>query len=675
MELGKLVKNELSGSSAKSYVAGLTEYHRIQASPMMLDAARHVRNELRKMGVDDVSIEEFPADGKRKYWTYKSTLGWEVRSAELRLVKPKEKLLATFADTPQSLHTFSVSTPKQGVTAEVVDVGKGVTDKDYARKNVKGKVVLATGLGRLVQKEAVIKRGAAGVITDTLAYEFPGVRESVDVPDAHSYQGLWPDADDARKLGFGFSLSRRQGSELRRYLHGGKKVKVNARVDADLKKGKYAIVTAVIRGSSKPDEEVFLVAHLCHPKPSANDNASGSGLLMEIARTVCALIRSGKMKQPKRTIRFLWVPETVGSVVYLSQHPEMRTRLVAGINLDMVGEDQEICKSTLCMDCTPDSLPSYLNDLVYSNVRRSDAEYDNAVKIGIPSRFRHARTVFSAGSDHAEFNESTVGAPCVSFTQWPDLFYHTSMDTLDKVSEDSLRRVGWAATVSALTLAHADKETVHGLACLTASEGMARISEAVGEASKALHEPGRRGKAGGAAKLAKIVQFHRSRIGHIIEREAAAVKSVSRLDKAVGSDEFVEHQAASVRKHGDDELSRFDLIAGEMSRAKGRSGAGTKQSEAEKEMRRMAPKRRFKGTLDSDALPGLLGDEAVAWLREADSKDSNFSKKMYEVVNLMDGRRRLDAIARFVSIEFGPTDERDILRFVKYLKKAGLVSY
>jgi len=196
MELGKVVRGELSGSSAKSYVAGLTEFHRIQGSPMMRDAALHVKEELARIGLGDATIEHYPADGRRRYWTHTSTMGWDVRSAELSRVEPDGLVLARYIDIPQSLHTFSRSTPEQGVTAELVDVGKGSSDQDYARKSVKGKFVLTTGKGKTVQHEAVVKRGAAGVITDSLTYEFQGVRESIDIPDATRIRayGLTPRA-------------------------------------------------------------------------------------------------------------------------------------------------------------------------------------------------------------------------------------------------------------------------------------------------------------------------------------------------------------------------------------------------------------------------------------------------------------------------------------------------
>ncbi len=675
MDFGRVVKDELSGSVAKSYVAGLTQFHRVQASPMMYASAEHVRDELKSFGLDDVTIERYPSDGRRKYWTHVSAVGWSVRGAELKLVEPSERVLAKFSDIPQSLHTFSKGTPKGGVTAELVDVGKGVSDRDYAGKTVKGKLVLATGRGTVVHREAVLKRGAAGVITDGLSYEFHGVRESTDIPDAHAYQGIWPNASDAKKVKFGFSLSRRQGNELRRLLSSGKTVKLRATVDAEFVPGSYSLVNACIRGSERPKDEIFLVAHLCHPKPGANDNASGSGLLMEVARTISSLIRSGKIGRPKRTIRFIWVPETTGSVAFLSKHPELHKRLKAGINLDMVGEDQTLCRSTLTMDCTPDSLPSYLNDFVYSMIERANTEYDPFVKIGMVANFRYARTAFSGGSDHAEFNESTVAAPCVGLTQWPDMFYHTSQDTMDKVSEDSLRRVGFAAAVSALTLADADERAIHEIAVLAGSEGMKRISDAVRKAhSELLDEKDK--KTSTKTDFAKLAVFHRMRLSKVVLREAAAVRSLSKLDLEAGSDQFVERQAAAVSEHGAREMARLNDIIDSVSPRDAR-GATTRlgPTRAEATAKKIVPKRRFKGSLEHGYLGEALGEKRTEWYDEAEKRDPSFPRKMYEIANLMDGDRDLCEIVEVVSAEYGQTDIADALKFLTDLKAARLVAY
>src|SRR4030042_2013351 len=191
---------------------------------------------------------------------------------------------------------------------------------------------------------------------------------------------------------------------------------------------------------------------------SAKDNASGSGLLLEIARTIKTLIESGRIQQPARTLRFMWVPETLGTVAYISAHKDVSKRMVAGINLDMVGQKQALCKSTLNLDRTPASCPSYLNDFVFNLIEQNVNEFDYPTHFGSGSTFRYRSTPFSGGSDHAEFTEATTKVPCVMLLQWPDLYYHTSMDTIDKVSEDSLKRRGWIATVAALILANATAE-------------------------------------------------------------------------------------------------------------------------------------------------------------------------------------------------------------------------
>jgi len=191
----KIVREELSGNVAKSFVAEICRFHRIQASTMFHEAAEYVKSELLKMGLNDAVIEQFPADGAYKYWTYTSPVGWEVKNAELYMIEPEEKLLVSYADIPQSLHTFSNSTPPEGVTAELVDVGAGTKPSDYEGKNVKGKFVLGTGRARLVHQQAVYKFGALGVITDTITYEMKNVRENLDIPDAHAYQAIWPTAE------------------------------------------------------------------------------------------------------------------------------------------------------------------------------------------------------------------------------------------------------------------------------------------------------------------------------------------------------------------------------------------------------------------------------------------------------------------------------------------------
>jgi hypothetical protein len=677
MSLRKIVKEELSGSIAKSYVAQISRFHRVQASTMFHEAAEYVKSELLKIGLKDAAIEQFPADGAKKYWTYTSPVGWTVKSAELRLVEPEEKLLASYEDIPQSLHTYSSATPSEGVTAELVDVGVGTKPANYEGKDVKGKFVLATGRAKSVHEQAVYKYGAAGVITDTVTLEIPNVRESLDIPDAHAYQSIWPTAEELVKVTFGFSLSKRQGNQLRALLEGGKAVKLKAKVDARLFAGNLDVVTATIPGGSKPNEEVFLVAHLCHPKPSANDNASGSGLLLEISRTINVLIESGRIERPARTMRFIWVPETFGSIAYLFSHEDLPSRLVAGINLDMVGQNQELCKSTLNLDRTPDSLPSYLNDLVFRFMEESVKEFDTPSPFGSSSTFRYATGAFSGGSDHAEFTDSTIGVPCIMLLQWPDLFYHTSMDTIDKVSEESLKRVGWIAASAALTLANATFETAFQLASETASKGMIRIEEAKREAIEELfkkkQDPKLKDKPEELVKeLDRIASHYRSRIEHFAWREQEAAKSVRRLGESPELDASLNEYCRDIEGLANREIARLQEAVSFIAKTSALILPGQPQpAESDKELK-LIPKRLFKGTLDFGVLKKTLSEKELEWY-EAREKDEDLGKKSAEVLNFMNGKRSVYEIMKAVSAEYGETNPEHVLKFLRDLEKAKLV--
>jgi len=680
MKLNKLIKDELSGSIAKSYVAQICRFHRIQGSTMFHEAAEYVKNELFRLGLKDAEIEKFPADGKTRYWTHTSPVGWTVKSAELHMIEPEEKLICTYEDLPQSLHTFSNATPPTGVMAELVDVGEGTKAKDYQGKNVKGKFVLSTGRARLVHEQAVAKYGAAGVITDTITYEMPNVRESLDVPDAHAYQAIWPTAEELPKVRFGFSLSKRQGNALRALLRNGKTVKLRAKVDAKLFAGHAEIVTATIPGKSKHKEEIFLVAHLCHPKPSANDNASGSGLLLEVARTIKTLINSGKMEPPARTIRFFWVPETLGTVAYLTRHKDASARLVAGINLDMVGQNQELCRSTLNLDRTPDSCPSYLNDFVYSLIEQTIPEFDASTRFGSGSTFRYRSTAFSGGSDHAEFTEPTTHVPCIMLLQWPDLYYHTSMDTLDKVSEGSLKRVGWITAVAALTLANANAETAFMLASLTASKGISRIGETTTEAIKELFKKKEDSELKNkrielTEQLAKTAAYYRAKLKHIIWKDQLATRSTKQLGESPELNALIRKCCEDIAAFGKKELARINHTLEYTAKiANVTIPRKPKETKAEAKLKKLIPKRRFMGTLSADLFRKELGEIEYEWYQKIEEKDADFGKKMLEIVNFMDGKRNAYAVAETISAEYTPTDPEHVLKFLRDLQKTKLIT-
>src|SRR5215475_10918254 len=140
--------NELSGETAKRNLEGIARFHRQRGSQGFHAAAELVAERLRAYGLSDVTILQFPADGKIFYGTQRSRPAWDSEKAELwemrvELVAYRSKvsndglasinamhfikeannrLLASYEAEPVVLAEDSESAD---VTAELVDVGEG----------------------------------------------------------------------------------------------------------------------------------------------------------------------------------------------------------------------------------------------------------------------------------------------------------------------------------------------------------------------------------------------------------------------------------------------------------------------------------------------------------------------------------------------------------------------
>ena len=77
------IANEYSGEAAQENTRRIVEYHRIQGSPMMSAVAEQVVLPRLKAAGLEAKIEQFPSDGKTKYGTYISPMGWDMRGGEL----------------------------------------------------------------------------------------------------------------------------------------------------------------------------------------------------------------------------------------------------------------------------------------------------------------------------------------------------------------------------------------------------------------------------------------------------------------------------------------------------------------------------------------------------------------------------------------------------------------
>jgi len=301
---------------------------------------------------------------------------------------------------------------------------------------------------------------------------------------------------------------------------------MRAVVDAEFSDGSISLVSGLIRGSKYPDEEIVVTAHLDHYKPGANDNASGSAAILEMARTLNGLIVAKQIPRPLRTVRFLWVPEYSGSWAWFSRHLEDPVKRIANLNHDMIGENLKATNAVFAMMYTPDSNPSFLNAvmesiLVFMN-KYNDERYPpqkdfHIISItGSRDRLQGRMLPYATGTDHEVFNNA--GIPGTGPLAWPDYFYHSSEDTPDKVDPTQLHRVIFTGLAAATMLAYADDQNAQDVARLALVCGRKRIAESEFEAGGSL-------LSSSEAEFKENDILATNLIKHVYSRERGAIRS------------------------------------------------------------------------------------------------------------------------------------------------------
>ncbi len=442
---------------------------------------------------------------------------------------------------------------------------------------------------------------------------------------------------------------------------------MHAKVDSKLYAGEMENCVATIPGESK--EMVVVVAHICHPQPSANDNASGTGAAMEAARALQKLITSGKLGKPKRSIVFTLVPEMSGTYPYLVENEARIPDMVAALNLDMVGENQNLCGGPLIVERTSESCPSYVNSLMESIYDSVKAEAKNLGGSASYALFKHAVTPFSGGSDHYIYSDPTVGVACPMMIQWPDKFYHTSADTIDKVDPEMLRKVALMTATYAYFIADAGPEEALWIASETASREkraiMQRIQDVVTVASN-----------GDVEGASEELQRLRDRVDYWTGRSVEAVRSTKRLaprDKRLDStiSELVADLEASTKV----ERQRAEATIRCLAEAKGwmLKSRRKRLTKVEKEASIIVPVRKFRGPVSTRQWVGKLSPED----REAFYRFGKAHKEASGMETLAvywsDGKRNLLEVSRLVELESGRSDLEYLIGYFRFLEKMGLV--
>lgn len=201
----------------------------------------------------------------------------------------------------------------------------------------------------------------------------------------------------------GFCMSENQLNSL-------KEGQYHTVIDSELKDGSLTYAEIILPGESK--KEIFFSTYICHPS-MANNECSGPALQTALINHVKSI------KNRYFTYRFVFVPETIGSITYLSQkYKTLKENVYAGFLLSCVGDDRD-----------------------YSIVssRYGDTVADQVLK-HILERHTDSFKVYSyleRGSDERQYNAPGIDLPVCGFcrtkyAQYPE--YHTSADDLSVIS-------------------------------------------------------------------------------------------------------------------------------------------------------------------------------------------------------------------------------------------------
>lgn len=511
--------NEVSGERAMHHILELVPYQRVR-NPVEYEGhfqeSEVMANFAREYGFDNVTIESF-----------NEGTAWQPTQGELWMTTPKSVKLYDVHDIALSLASLNASGDFSG---KLVDIG-AARPEDFDAQDLTGKFVLSaqsvSGLSQIYSQ--AISRGAVGVIGISAI----GIQRALDYPDQIVSTNV--NAQDGKPA---WNVAPRVARELQGLLARGDDITIRSINKSVQVPTRSEVVHAEILGDGSTTQEVAIGGHLYEGviKQGANDDNSGCALTLEIGRAYIKLIKEGKLPRPKRTINFQWLAEISGTNYWLNAHPEKAKVIIGDLNFDMEALQVSKSRSYWVLQRTPDTFPSYINDIAQSNMEYiADISRERVRFRG--NGYLPSQTVESArgskdafyikidkhygSSDHVTYMQH--GIPAVMFITWPDMWYHSSEDTPDKQDPTQYKRAAAVGLGSLAALADGSDAMAAKIVNENLGRGLARMGESH---TKGL---GYLADATDAASLAAAYREARVAIKHQAEVEKGVVDSASVL--------------------------------------------------------------------------------------------------------------------------------------------------
>jgi len=246
-----------------------------------------------------------------------------------------------------------------------------------------------------------------------MGYSIP-VNTSMNLDELNNHLYSLPDFPEAipyitsyykKKWGFCISHTERQRLEDGTY---------KVFIDSKLEDGYLTYGELIIPG--KTTEEIFFSTYICHPS-MANNELSGPAVVTYLAKYIKGL------KERRYTYRIIFIPETIGSIMYLSKHIDvMKKNIVAGYNVTCVGDNN-------AYSYLPSKYGNTLSDKAALHVLKH-----------MTGNFK-SYSFLDRGSDERQYCSPNINLPICSVmrTKYGEYDeYHTSLDNLDYISEEGL---------------------------------------------------------------------------------------------------------------------------------------------------------------------------------------------------------------------------------------------
>ena len=212
-------------------------------------------------------------------------------------------------------------------------------------------------------------------------------------------------------------------------------------IDSDLFNGQLNYGELLIKGKS--EKEIFLSTYVCHPS-MANNELSGPTVLTFLAKWLT------DMNELEYSYRIVFIPETIGSITYLSRnHIEMKKKVIAGFNVSCVGDDRSY-------SYLPSRNGKTISDLIAKHILKwIDKNYIEY-------------TWLDRGSDERQYCAPGIDLPIASifrtkYGEYPE--YHTSLDDLNNVVTPDGLNGGYQAIKKAIVAIEKNKNYKASILC------------------------------------------------------------------------------------------------------------------------------------------------------------------------------------------------------------------